>query len=67
MPRKKSEKGKPVNAAGEELKAVRVELSTDVHRLLRRVAAEVDKSMASYAREFLEAHVRSEAKKKGIK
>jgi predicted HicB family RNase H-like nuclease len=57
MPRKRSKKGKPVNATGIELKAVRLELPEDVHRQLRIRAAEQGKSMAAYVRHLVEEHL----------
>lgn len=54
MPRKKSEEGKPMNAAGVELKPVRLELSPEAHRQLRIKAAIEGMSMASYARQIVE-------------
>jgi predicted HicB family RNase H-like nuclease len=67
MPRKKSDEGKPVDATGIEMKAVRVEISPEMHRLLRRVAAADDMSMAAYAKERLEKIIREDAKRKEIK
>lgn len=46
---------------------VRLDLSPETHRLLRRVAADEDKSMAAYARDLLESHLKDEAKRRGIK
>jgi plasmid stability protein len=50
-----------------KLKPVRLDLSEDVHRLLRLVAADEGVSMAAYARDAFEGHLRAEAKKRGIK
>lgn len=50
-----------------EVKAVRLDLTPEAHRLLRMVAAHEGLSMASYARTLLERHVREEAKRRGIK
>lgn len=47
--------------------AVRLELPTRSHRLLRRIAADEDVSMATYARDLLIEHLESKAKEKGIK
>jgi len=59
---------KPMPATAEvETKPVRLDLFPDVHRLLRKVAADEGLSMASYARKALEAHLREEAKRRGIK
>jgi len=46
-------------------KPVRLDLTPDVHRLLRLAAAEADKSMASYAREIIEEHLHQNEKPKG--
>jgi plasmid stability protein len=53
--------------ADPKMRPVRLELPEDVHRLLRLIAAEDDRSMASYARRALEDHLRGEAKRLGIK
>lgn len=50
-----------------KIKPVRLDLAEDVHRLLRKVAAEHDLSMAAYARESLESHLREEAGRLGLK
>lgn len=63
-------KGKemPAPVASEpKLKPVRLDLPEDIHRLLRKVAAEYDVSMASYARDSLAKHLREEAERLGIK
>jgi plasmid stability protein len=63
-------KGKqmPATIAPEsKLKPVRLDLSGDVHRLLRKVAAEHGVSMAAYARDSLAVHLREEAQRLGIK
>jgi hypothetical protein len=67
VPRKKSERGKPVNATGAELKTIRLELTEDVHRMLRKLAADEDMSMAAFARKTVERVVREEFKKRGLK
>lgn len=67
MARKKPEK-KPVNVASEPaLRPVRVDLTPEVHRLLRLVAADEEVSMAAFARDALETTLREEAKRRGIK
>jgi len=48
-------------------KPVRLDLPPNVHRLLRLVAADDETSMASYAREVLEQHLKEEAHRRGIK
>jgi predicted HicB family RNase H-like nuclease len=63
MPRKQSRKGKPMNAAGEELKAVRLELPIETHRQLRMQAAKEEKSMAALVKTLVEDYL----KKKGGK
>jgi hypothetical protein len=47
--------------------AVRLDLPTRAHKLLRRVAADEDTSMATYARDLLSQHLEGEAKRRGIK
>jgi hypothetical protein len=47
MARKKT---KPMNETAERLRAVRLELSEDEHKLLRREAAERDVSLGELAR-----------------
>jgi hypothetical protein len=47
MPRKRSRGGKPVDASGAVLKAVRLELDPATHKALRIEAAHQDKSMAA--------------------
>jgi len=48
-------------------KPVRVELAPDMHRLLRKVAADVGISMAAFARDAVVKVIREEAKARGIK
>lgn len=62
MPRKVSPSGKPTDADGTELKAVRVELTPPVHKQLRIEAAKQDRSMAALVRELIEDHL---TRKKG--
>jgi hypothetical protein len=50
-----------------KLRPVRLDLTPEVHRLLRLVAADSNVSMASYAREALESHLREQAERLGIK
>jgi plasmid stability protein len=57
MPRRISPVGKPIDAAGTELKAVRVELSPAVHKQLRLEAARQDRSMAALVRVIIEAYL----------
>ena len=64
MPHKKTEEGKPVNAQGVELRAVRVELPPDTHKDLRVEAAKHDMSMAAFVRQLIEEYL---SKKKGVK
>lgn len=66
MARKRTGEKMPATAEP-KIKPVRLDLEPDVHRLLRLVAAHHNSSMASYARETLEAHLESEAKRLGIK
>ena len=57
MPRKKSDEGKPVYATGTELKAVRLELTPEIHKKLRIEAAKQDLSMAALVRSLVEAYI----------
>jgi hypothetical protein len=57
MPRKKTEKGKPMDAQGVELRAVRLELDASTHRVLRIEAAKRDMSMAALVRSLVEEFV----------
>jgi hypothetical protein len=57
MPRKTSKGGKPVDAAGTELKAVRLELTLEAHKLLRVEAAKEGMSMASLVRRLVEEYL----------
>jgi hypothetical protein len=49
--------GKPTNAAGEELRAVRVELTPAEHQELRIDAAKRDQSMAALVRTLIQEHL----------
>lgn len=64
---KKKTGAKPVQATADAIKPVRLDLSSETHRLLRLVSAIHGKSMASYARDLVENHVREETKRRGIK
>jgi predicted HicB family RNase H-like nuclease len=66
MARKKAEKMMPAETET-KVRPVRLDLSPEVHRLLRLLAADEDVSMAAYARDHLELHLREEARRKGIK
>jgi hypothetical protein len=69
MAKKKTKKDEemPTTQAEPKLKPVRLDLSAEVHRLLRLVAADEGVSMAAYARDAFEQHLRAEAKRRGIK
>jgi len=54
----------PVPATEVEFKAVRLELDPETHQLLRVVAAQHGKSMASYARELVEQDLAKHRTKK---
>ena len=56
--------GKPWDEA--PMKPVRLDLTSDVHRMLRLVAAHEGASMASYARDALAAHLVEEIKRRGL-
>jgi predicted HicB family RNase H-like nuclease len=66
MPRKISTEGRPVDATGTVLKAVRLELSPETHRALRIEAARQDKSMAALVRTWVEENL-AKLKKAGGK
>jgi hypothetical protein len=51
----------------EQTHAVRLDLPTRAHKLLRRVAADEDVSMATFARDSLMRLLEDEAKRRGIK
>jgi hypothetical protein len=57
MPRKRTREGKAVDATGTVLKAVRLELSPEIHKALRIEAAKADKSMAALVRGWVEEHL----------
>jgi plasmid stability protein len=63
MPRNRNQEGKIVDAAGQTLKVVRLELSPEMHLKLRVTAAKENKSMSTMAREVIEEFL----KKKGAK
>jgi hypothetical protein len=67
MARKKSEKKVMPSTAGPKLVPVRLGLTPEEHRLLRLVAADDNRSMASFARLLVARGVREEAKQRGIK
>ena len=54
-------------AAEPATRPVRLDLPPDVHRLLRLIAADEEVSMAFYARNALETHLKAEAKRRGVK
>jgi predicted HicB family RNase H-like nuclease len=64
MGRKRREK--PMEAVAEpKTWFVRLDLSTEVHRLLRIAAAEENMSMAAFARREMERLLKERAKRKG--
>lgn len=68
MAKKRPEKPEvPAAATEPTIKPVRLDLAEDLHRLLRKVAAEHGVSMAAYARDIVEKAIRSEAKDLGFK
>jgi hypothetical protein len=68
MPRKRSKEGKIVNATGEELRPVRLELPNDSHKALRFEAARRELSMAAAARAIIEEYLaKQDAKAQGGK
>lgn len=63
MPRKQTTEGRPMNATGAELKAVRLELTPDTHKQLRIKAAERDLSMAALVRGLVEEYLKADRAK----
>jgi hypothetical protein len=61
MARKQAKGGKDVNATEEKLRAVRLELPEDVHKLLRLEAAKQDTSLAALARLAVEEYLKRKA------
>jgi predicted HicB family RNase H-like nuclease len=57
MARKTPQADKPIDAAGTELKSVRVDLTPPVHKALRMEAAKQEVSMAAYVRSLIEDHL----------
>ena len=66
MARKRKDQAPMPATAETTIKPVRLDLSPEVHRLLRLVAAAAEKPMAVFAREAVENLVRAEAKKRGL-
>ncbi len=52
-----------MNAAGEELKAVRLELPIGLHRQLRLEAAKEEKSMAALVKALVEDYLKRKARR----
>jgi len=67
MGRKRPEEKQMPASAEPKLRPVRLDHEPDVHPQLRLIAADSNMSMASYAREAFEKHLREEAKRRGIK
>ncbi len=67
MARKKTGAKDMTTAAEPTTKPVRVELADDLHRMLRKLAADENVSMAAFARETLERVIREEFKRRGLK
>jgi plasmid stability protein len=67
MARKKHELNEMTTAAETTLKPVRVELTDEIHRMLRKLAADDGVSMAAFARETVETIVKQEFKRRGLK
>jgi hypothetical protein len=66
MARKKPEQP-TMPAVAEKTKPVRLDLSPEVHQMLRVVAAEEGKPMAVFAREVVEDLVRDRYERRGAK
>lgn len=56
-----------MNAAGEELKAVRLELPLEVHRQLRMQAAKEEVSMAALCKRLVDEYLKTQKPKGGAK
>jgi plasmid stability protein len=54
MPRKKTDEGRLMDAQGQELRTVRLDLPAEIHKRLRVEAAQREISMAQLARVFVE-------------
>jgi peptide deformylase len=67
MAKKKAEVKAMTTATESSLKPVRVELADDIHRMLRKLAADEGVSMAAFSRETMERVVREEFKRRGLK
>lgn len=68
MARKRAgKKQMPAEVEAKTTRPVRLDLPPDIHKLLRIVAAAEEMSMASYARDVIERHLRDESKRRGIK
>jgi hypothetical protein len=61
MPHKRPAKGKPMNAQGAELRAVRLELDAAIHKALRIEAAKEDMSMAALVRMLVQEYLKRKA------
>jgi hypothetical protein len=59
---RKTVKETPMNVVGVELRAVRLELSPEVHRELRIEAAKADMSMSALVRELVENYLAKKTK-----
>lgn len=57
--------GKPWSESG--LKPVRLDLTEEVHRMLRKLAADDGVSMAAFTRDTLERVIREDFKRRGLK
>lgn len=49
----------------EEKRAIRLELPTEFHKLVRKLAAEADMPMSQYVRQLVEKEVADRTKRKG--
>ncbi len=58
MARKKAEGAEPMDATAERLRAVRLELGEELHKLLRKEAAERDLSLGETARQLIDEALR---------
>lgn len=67
MAKKKKPETKEVPATEVETKPVRLDLTIERHRWLRRIAASSDRPMAAYIRDIVNEHIDRVAEEMGFK
>lgn len=67
MSKKKPEAKDMITAEETATRVVKVDLVEEVHRMLRKLAADEDVSMAGFVRTLVEKTVRDEFKRRGLK